>query len=88
MRATVPAAGVADPGTRQDRQFSPPVARPNARSPPWACGAGVPHTAHSSRAGADASERRHQLECSGLTAAYLQWHLEHSIRSLRHVEHA
>ena len=37
---------------------------------------------------ADASEHRHQLECSGLTAAYLQWHLEHSIRSLRHVEHA
>jgi DNA repair protein RecO (recombination protein O) len=39
-------------------------------------------------AAADASERRHQLECSGLTAAYLQWHLEHSIRSLKHVEHA
>jgi len=37
---------------------------------------------------ADASDRRHQVECSGLTAAYLQWHLEHSIRSLRHVEHA
>jgi DNA repair protein RecO (recombination protein O) len=37
---------------------------------------------------ADASERRHQVECSGLTAAYLQWHLEHSIRSLKHVEHA
>jgi DNA repair protein RecO (recombination protein O) len=37
---------------------------------------------------ADASERRHRVECSGLVAAYLQWHLEHSIRSLRHVEHA
>jgi DNA repair protein RecO (recombination protein O) len=37
---------------------------------------------------ADASERRNQSECSGLVAAYLQWHLEHSIRSLRHVEHA
>jgi DNA repair protein RecO (recombination protein O) len=37
---------------------------------------------------ADASEPRHQIECSGLVAAYLQWHLEHSIRSLRHVEHA
>jgi DNA repair protein RecO (recombination protein O) len=37
---------------------------------------------------ADASERKHQVECSGLTAAYLQWHLEHSIRSLKHVEHA
>ncbi len=35
---------------------------------------------------ADRSERRHQVECSGLVAAYLQWHLEHSIRSLRHVE--
>jgi DNA repair protein RecO (recombination protein O) len=35
---------------------------------------------------ADGSDRRHQVECSGLVAAYLQWHLEHSIRSLRHVE--
>ncbi len=35
---------------------------------------------------ADRSERRHRVECSGLAAAYLQWHLEHSIRSLRHVE--
>jgi len=37
---------------------------------------------------ADASQARHQVECSGLVAAYVQWHLEHSIRSLRHVEHA
>jgi len=37
---------------------------------------------------ADGSEHRHQAECSGLVAAYLQWHLEHSVRSLRHVEHA
>ncbi len=37
---------------------------------------------------ADRSERRHQAECSGLVAAYLQWHLEHSIRSLQHVERA
>jgi DNA repair protein RecO (recombination protein O) len=36
---------------------------------------------------ADVSEQRHRVECSGLVAAYLQWHLEHSIRSLRHVEH-
>jgi len=36
---------------------------------------------------ADASLPRHQVECSGLVAAYLQWHLEHSIRALRHVEH-
>jgi DNA repair protein RecO (recombination protein O) len=35
---------------------------------------------------ADQTDRRHQIECSGLVAAYLQWHLEHSIRSLRHVE--
>ena len=34
------------------------------------------------------SERRHRVECSGLVAAYLQWHLGHSIRSLRHVERA
>ncbi len=37
---------------------------------------------------ADASDRRNQVEASGLVAAYLQWHLEHSLRSLRHVEHA
>ncbi|MEU9887595.1 DNA repair protein RecO [Sphaerisporangium sp. NPDC051017] len=37
-------------------------------------------------ASADASEQRHRAECSGLVAAYLQWHLEHGIRSLRHVE--
>jgi len=37
---------------------------------------------------ADRSSRQHQAECSGLVAAYVQWHLEHSIRSLRHVEHA
>ncbi|WP_052305528.1 MULTISPECIES: DNA repair protein RecO [Thermomonospora] len=35
---------------------------------------------------ADASQMRHRVECSGLVAAYLQWHLEHGIRSLRHVE--
>jgi DNA repair protein RecO (recombination protein O) len=37
---------------------------------------------------ADASQARHQVESTGLVAAYVQWHLEHSIRSLRHVEHA
>jgi DNA repair protein RecO (recombination protein O) len=37
---------------------------------------------------ADATERRYQVECSGLVATYVQWHLEHSIRSLRHVEQA
>jgi DNA repair protein RecO (recombination protein O) len=35
---------------------------------------------------ADASATRYRVECSGLVAAYLQWHLEHGIRSLRHVE--
>ncbi|MFW5419567.1 DNA repair protein RecO [Nocardiopsis sp. CNT-189] len=35
---------------------------------------------------ADASEERHRSECSGLVAAYLQWHLENGIRSLRLVE--
>src|SRR5262249_1690670 len=35
---------------------------------------------------ADAAERRHQVECSGLVAAYLKWPREPSIRSLRHVE--
>lgn len=37
-------------------------------------------------AAADASDPRHRTECSGLVAAYLQWHLENGIRSLRHVE--
>jgi DNA repair protein RecO (recombination protein O) len=37
---------------------------------------------------ADGSERKYQVECSGLVAAYVQWHLEHSLRSLKHVEHA
>jgi DNA repair protein RecO (recombination protein O) len=37
---------------------------------------------------ASSSERRHRVECSGLVAAHSQWHLEHSIRSLRHVERA
>jgi DNA repair protein RecO (recombination protein O) len=35
---------------------------------------------------ADASETRHRREASGLVAAYLQWHLERGLRSLRHVE--
>lgn len=35
---------------------------------------------------ADASQRRHRSEASGLVAAYLQWHLERGVRSLRHVE--
>lgn len=35
---------------------------------------------------ADASQSRHRHEASGLVAAYLQWHLERGVRSLRHVE--
>jgi DNA repair protein RecO (recombination protein O) len=35
---------------------------------------------------ADGSEDRHRREGSGLTAAFLQWHLERGIRSLRMVE--
>jgi DNA repair protein RecO (recombination protein O) len=35
---------------------------------------------------ADASDPRNRVECSGLVAAYLQWHLEHGVRSLKHVE--
>jgi hypothetical protein len=37
---------------------------------------------------ADASADGHRSECSGLVAAYLQWHLENGIRSLRLVERA
>lgn len=37
---------------------------------------------------ADASDERHRRESSGLVAAYLQWHLERQLRSLRHVERA
>jgi DNA repair protein RecO (recombination protein O) len=37
---------------------------------------------------ADASEARHRLEGSGLTSAFLQWHLERGVRSLRLVERA
>ncbi len=35
---------------------------------------------------ADDAEERHRREGSGLTAAFLQWHLERGIRSLRMVE--
>jgi len=35
---------------------------------------------------ADTSEPRHRREASGLVAAYLQWHLERGLRSLRLVE--
>ena len=35
---------------------------------------------------ADASRTAHRREGSGLVAAFLQWHLERGVRSLRHVE--
>ncbi len=35
---------------------------------------------------ADASEQRHRSEASGIAAAYVQWHLERGLRSLRLVE--
>ncbi|MDO5629599.1 MAG: DNA repair protein RecO [Mobilicoccus sp.] len=35
---------------------------------------------------ADRSEDQNRREGSGLVAAYLQWHLERGVRSLRHVE--
>lgn len=35
---------------------------------------------------ADASGERHRREASGIAAAYLQWHLERQVRSLRLVE--
>ncbi len=34
----------------------------------------------------DASDDRHRREGSGLVSAFLQWHLERGVRSLRHVE--
>ncbi|UNX53534.1 DNA repair protein RecO [Georgenia sp. TF02-10] len=37
---------------------------------------------------ADAAAPRHRKEVSGLVAAYLQWHLERQLRSLRLVERA
>jgi len=35
---------------------------------------------------ADASQPRHRSEASGLVAAFLQWHMERAVRSLRLVE--
>jgi DNA repair protein RecO (recombination protein O) len=35
---------------------------------------------------ADASETPARREAAGLVAAYLQWHLERVVKSLRHVE--
>jgi len=35
---------------------------------------------------ADASLPVHQREAAGLVAAYLQWHLERVLKSLKHVE--
>jgi DNA repair protein RecO (recombination protein O) len=35
---------------------------------------------------ADASLAPHRKEAAGLVAAYLQWHLERVLKSLKHVE--
>jgi DNA repair protein RecO (recombination protein O) len=35
---------------------------------------------------ADASQAQHRKEAAGLVAAYLQWHLERVLKSLKHVE--
>ena len=40
----------------------------------------------SSAENTDASGVRERREASGLVAAYLQWHLERSVPSLKHVE--
>lgn len=37
---------------------------------------------------ADAADERTRAEASGLTAAYVQWHLERGVRSLRYVDRA
>ena len=37
---------------------------------------------------ADACDDRHRRQGSGLVAAFLQWHLERGVRSLRLVERA
>jgi len=59
---------------------------PGAASPAAATVALMLALLHGDWDSADRSERRNRVECSGLVAAYLQWHLEHSIRSLRNVE--
>jgi DNA repair protein RecO (recombination protein O) len=86
----------ADPGgTTGSRSFSVPAGGLTCRScrPPGSASPAVATIAlmrallRGDWARADASQARHQVECSSLVAAYVQWHLEHSIRSLRHVEH-
>jgi DNA repair protein RecO (recombination protein O) len=72
----IPAGGMVCASCRQ----------PGAASPAPATVALMRALLHGDWDSADHSERRHRVECSGLAAAYLQWHLEHSIRSLRHVE--
>jgi DNA repair protein RecO (recombination protein O) len=92
------AAGTAEEETAQrsgSRVFAVPAGGLTCRScrPPGAATPAVATIAlmrallRGDWAQADASQPRHQVECSGLVAAYVQWHLEHSIRSLRHVEH-
>jgi len=94
--------GTPDPATSPDtpeitgsRSFSVPAGGLTCRScrPPGAASPSVATVAlmrallRGEWDQADPSQARHQVECSSLVAAYVQWHLEHSIRSLRHVEH-
>jgi DNA repair protein RecO (recombination protein O) len=88
--------GTPDPvNTTGSRSFAVPAGGLTCRScrPPGAASPAVSTIAlmrsllRGDWAQADTSQARHQVECSGLVAAYVQWHLEHSIRSLRHVEH-
>ncbi|MQA88212.1 MAG: DNA repair protein RecO [Streptosporangiales bacterium] len=72
----VPAGGVVCPGCRPAGSAAP--AEETLRLMEALLRGDWPH--------ADGSEQRHRQETSGLVAAYLQWHLEHSIRSLRLVE--
>jgi DNA repair protein RecO (recombination protein O) len=48
---------------------------PGAASPAAATAALMLALLHGDWESADASQRRHRVECSGLVAAYLQWHL-------------
>ena len=79
-------AGCRPSRSRPGAWSAPPAARPARRRPPAPTVALMLALLRGDWDGADRSERRHRVECSGLVAAYLQWHLEHSIRSLRHVE--
>ena len=92
-RASTPAPGAALPG-RTGAVASRRVARSAATCRPRAPRRSSPGDASTLLARcspvtgtvADAAEPRHRREGSGLVAAYLQWHLERGLRSLRLVE--